>query len=150
MAPVYHTTRRRCRMSVVTVQREDVWFNSGRDRVSAWLYRPAGKGDAPLLGMGHGRGAVRTMRLDAAAERLAAAVSACRVFDYRNFGDSEGAPRQLLDIRMQLQDWTVAVAYGRTLAGIDHNRIGLWGPSFLGGPVIATAARLPRIAAVGS
>jgi len=88
------------------------------------------------------------MRLDAYAERFRAAGYACLVFDYRNFGDSEGAPRQLIDIRMQLQDWTVAVAYARTLAGIDPNRIGLWGTSFSGGHVIATAARLPGIAAV--
>jgi dienelactone hydrolase len=135
-------------MSVVSTQREDVWFNSGRDRISAWLYRPAITGDVPLLVMAHGLGAVRTMRLDAYAERFSAAGYACLVFDYRNFGDSEGAPRQLLDIRMQLQDWTVAVAYARTLAGIDHDRIGLWGTSFSGGHVIATAARLPGIAAV--
>jgi dienelactone hydrolase len=132
------------------MQRDDVWFNSGSDRVSAWLYRPASDGDAPLLVMAHGLGAVRTMRLDAYAERFCEAGYACLVFDYRNFGDSEGAPRQLLDIRMQLQDWTVAVAYARTLSGIDPNRIGLWGTSFGGGHVIATAARLPGIAAVVS
>ena len=132
------------------MQREDVWFNSGSDRISAWLYRPATDGDAPLLVMAHGLGAVRTMRLDAYAERFCEAGYACLVFDYRNFGDSEGAPRQLLDIRMQLQDWTVAVAYARTLPGIDPNRIGLWGTSFGGGHVIATAARLPGIAAVVS
>jgi pimeloyl-ACP methyl ester carboxylesterase len=90
------------------------------------------------------------MRLDAYAERFCEAGYACLVFDYRNFGDSEGEPRQLLDIGMQLQDWTVAVAYARTLTGIDHNRIGLWGTSFAGGHVIATAARLPGIAAVVS
>lgn len=73
---------------------------------------------------------------------------ACLVFDYRNFGDSEGRPRQLLDIGMQLQDWLAAVAYGRTLPGVDDHRIGLWGTSFGGGHVIATAARLPGIAAV--
>ena len=132
------------------MQREDVWFNSGSDRISAWLYRPASDGDAPLLVMAHGLGAVRTMRLDAYAERFCEAGYACLVFDYRNFGDSEGTPRQLLDIRMQLQDWTVAVAYARTLSGIDPNRIGLWGTSFGGGHVIATAARLPGIAAVVS
>jgi dienelactone hydrolase len=137
-------------MIAVSMQREDVWFNSGRDRISAWLYRPASDGDTPLLVMAHGLGAVRTMRLDAYAERFCAAGYACLVFDYRNFGDSEGAPRQVLDIRMQLQDWTVAVAYARTLPGIDYNRIGLWGTSFSGGHVIATAARLPGIAAVVS
>jgi dienelactone hydrolase len=128
--------------------REDVWFNSGSDRISAWLYRSASNGDSPLLVMAHGLGAVRTMRLDAYAERFSAAGYACLVFDYRYFGDSEGQPRQLLDIRKQLQDWTAAVAYARTLTGIDDNRIGLWGTSFSGGHVIATAARLPGIAAV--
>src|SRR6201994_3711779 len=148
MAPVYHTTRRRCRMSVVTVQREDVWFNSGRDRISAWLYRPSGDGDAPLLVMAHGLGAVRTMRLDAYAERFSAAGYACLVFDYRNFGDSEGLPRQVLDVDMQLADWAAAVAYARTVADVDPDRIGLWGTSFGGGHVIATAGRVPGIAAV--
>ncbi len=132
------------------MQREDVWFNSGSDRINAWLYRPDGDGDKPLLVMAHGLGAVRTMRLDAYAERFAAAGYACLVFDYRNFGDSEGAPRQLLDVKMQLQDWTVATAFARTLHGIDPKRIGLWGTSFSGGHVIATAARVPGIAAVVS
>ena len=128
-------------------QREDVRFTSGDDRISAWLYRPAGRRPAPLLVMAHGLGAVRTMRLDAYAERFSAAGYACLVFDYRNFGDSEGQPRQLLDIGMQLADWAAAVAYARTLDGIDHDRIGLWGTSFGGGHVIATAARLPGIEA---
>jgi dienelactone hydrolase len=135
------------------MRREDVWFNSGNDRISAWLYRPDGGGsdaNTPLLVMAHGLGAVRTMRLDAYAERFAEAGYACLVFDYRNFGDSEGAPRQLLDIPMQLQDWTVAAAFARTLPGIDPHRIGLWGTSFSGGHVIATAARVPGIAAVVS
>jgi dienelactone hydrolase len=128
--------------------REDVWFNSGSERIAAWLYRPVGNGDTPLLVMAHGLGAVRTMRLDAYAERFSAAGYACLVFDYRHFGDSEGQPRQLLDIGKQLQDWTAAVAYARTLSGINYNRIGLWGTSFGGGHVIATAAQLPGIAAV--
>jgi dienelactone hydrolase len=131
-----------------TANREDVWFNSGHDQISAWLYRPDGVTDPPLLVMAHGLGAVRSMRLDAYAERFSAAGYACLVFDYRNFGDSEGQPRQLIDIRMQLQDWTAAVAYARTLPHIDINRIALWGTSFAGGHVIATAARLPGIAAV--
>jgi dienelactone hydrolase len=130
-------------------QREDVQFASGDDRISAWLYRPSnGGGPAPLVVMAHGLGAVRTMRLDAYAERFSAAGYACLVFDYRNFGDSGGRPRQLLDIKMQLADWAAAIAYGRTLDGIDPDRIGLWGTSFGGGHVIATAARVPGIKAV--
>lgn len=128
--------------------REDVQFPSDGDLISAWLYRPAGGGPAPLLVMAHGLGGVRSMRLDAYAERFGAAGYACLVFDYRNFGDSEGRPRQVLDIGMQLADWAAAVAYARTLPGIDTDRIALWGTSFAGGHVIATAARLPGIAAV--
>ncbi|OBG99629.1 MULTISPECIES: alpha/beta hydrolase [unclassified Mycobacterium] len=128
-------------------QREDVQFASGDEAISAWLYRPASGDPAPLLVMAHGLGAVRTMRLDAYAERFSGAGYACLVFDYRNFGDSGGRPRQLLDIKMQLADWAAAVAYGRTLEGIDNQRIGLWGTSFGGGHVIAMAARLPGIKA---
>ncbi|OBI83808.1 alpha/beta hydrolase [Mycobacterium sp. 1245805.9] len=128
-------------------QREDVQFRSGADWISAWLYRPEGGGAAPLLVMAHGLGAVRTMRLDACAERFSAAGYACLVFDYRNFGDSEGRPRQLLDIGMQLADWAAAVAHAHTLDGVDHDRIGVWGTSFGGGHVIATAARVPGIKA---
>lgn len=128
-------------------QREDVQFRSGTDRISAWLYRPDGGGAAPLLVMAHGLGAVRTMRLDAYAERFSAAGYACLVFDYRNFGDSEGRPRQLLDIGMQLADWAAAVGHAHTLDGVDHDRIGVWGTSFGGGHVIATAARVPGIKA---
>jgi uncharacterized protein len=130
-------------------EREDVEFRSGDDLIRAWLYRPANRdgGDPPVLVMAHGLGAVRTMRLDAYAERFCAAGYACLVFDYRNFGDSGGSPRQLLDIGMQLADWAAAVAYARTLAGVDPSRIGLWGTSFGGGHVIASAARLPGVAA---
>ena len=55
----------------------------------------------PVIVMGHGLGSVRTMRLDAYAERFAAAGYACLLFDYRHFGDSDGQPRQLLDITKQ-------------------------------------------------
>lgn len=48
---------------------------------------------------------------------------------------------------MQLDDWAAAVDYARTLPGVDPARIALWGTSFAGGHVIATAARLPGIAA---
>jgi len=78
-----------------------------------------------LLVMAHGLGAVRTMRLDAYAERFGAAGYACLVFDYRNFGDSGGRPRQVLDVDMQLAHWAAAVAYAHTLDGVDQRRIAL-------------------------
>jgi pimeloyl-ACP methyl ester carboxylesterase len=113
------------------------------------LYLPAG-GPAPVIVMAHGLGAVRGMRLDAYAERFCAAGYACLVFDYRHFGDSDGQPRQLLDIGRQLDDWAAAIAYARSLKEVDSSRVVLWGSSFGGGHVIAAAARDGNITAVVS
>jgi len=131
-------------------ERADVWFDSWGERCAAWLYRPAdGAGaDVPCVVLAHGWTGIREARLDAYAERFAAAGMAALVFDYRHFGASEGEPRQLLDIRRQLEDWAAAIAYARTLEGVDPERIALWGSSFSGGHVIETAARDRRIAAV--
>ena len=113
--------------------RLDVRFPSGRQSCAAWLYLPGGKRPAPVIVMGHGLGGVRQMRLDAFAERFVAAGYACLVFDYRHFGASEGAPRQLLDIGRQEADWTSAIAYARSRPELDPQRVVLWGTSFGGG-----------------
>ena len=125
--------------------REDVQFTSGGVTCRAWFYE--GKPGAPVVVLGHGLGGVRTMRLDAFAERFAAEGYSCLVFDYRHFGDSDGEPRQLLDIDRQLQDWAAAIAYARTRGS---GRVVLWGTSFGGGHVIVAAARDGDIAAVVS
>jgi dienelactone hydrolase len=128
--------------------REDVEFEVGDAVCRAWLYLPDASEPRPVVVMAHGLGGIREMRLDAYAERFAAAGYACLVFDYRHFGASGGEPRQLLDIGRQLDDWSAAVAFARTRADVDGSRIILWGTSFGGGHVIVTAARVSGIAAV--
>lgn len=115
---------------------------------AASFYRPRGAGPFPVIVMAHGLGGTRVMRLPAFAERFAAAGYACLVFDYRHFGDSEGEPRQLLDIDKQLEDWRAAIAYARSLGDVDPARVILWGTSFGGGHVLATAAADAKLAAV--
>ena len=142
---------------------EDVRFSSGVERCAAWLFRPAdtdtdgdtdGDTDAgvsapgPIVVMAHGFSGVRGMRLDAYAERFAAAGYRVLVFDYRHFGDSEGTPRNLLSISRRHADWRAAVDYARTLPDADPARVVLWGTSLSGGDVLHIAARDPRIAAV--
>ncbi|WP_082777932.1 alpha/beta hydrolase [Tsukamurella pseudospumae] len=129
--------------------RTDITFRSGSGTIAAWLYRPAGaEGERrPIVVLAHGLGGVKEERLDAFAERFAAAGYACLVFDYRHFGASGGEPRQLLDIGRQLEDWRSAVAFARTLDGVDPDRVVVWGTSFGGGHSIVTAADDPRIAA---
>src|SRR5579859_288315 len=130
------------------MNRIDCVFKSGELNCAAWLYHPEGNGPHPCVILAHGFGGIRQMRLDAYASCFARAGLAALVFDYRHFGESEGEPRQVLDIKMQLADWSAAVAYVRGLEKIDGERIALWGTSFSGGHVIETAARDKRIAAV--
>jgi len=100
--------------------------------------------------MAHGFTMVREARLDAYAERFAAAGLAALVFDYRHFGASAGEPRQLLDISRQLADWRAAIDFARGRPELDASRIGLWGTSFSGGHVVGLAAADHTIAAVVS
>jgi len=72
------------------------------------------------------------------------------VFDYRNFGASDGTPRNLVSYRRHIADWRSAIGFVRGLPGLDGSRIGLWGSSFSGGHVIVTAATDPGIRAVVS
>jgi dienelactone hydrolase len=130
-------------------RRQEVSFPSQGLTVRAWLYLPAGP-QPPVIVMAHGLGAVKSMRLDAFADRFCEAGYACLVFDYRHFGDSEGQPRQLLDIDRQLQDWHAAMAYARSRPYLDTDRIVLWGTSFSGGHVIKAGAQDGRVAAVVS
>jgi len=130
--------------------RNDLTFTSGDGTCAAWLYPPAADSSGsprPVVVMAHGLGGVKEMRLDAFAERFTAAGYVCLVFDYRHFGASSGEPRQLLDIDKQLQDWRSAVAFARTLDGVDPDRVVVWGTSFGGGHTIITAAQDKRIAA---
>ncbi len=98
--------------------------------------------------MAHGFGAVRALRLPAYAERFAAEGYTVVTFDYRGFGDSHGTPRQVLDVSMQHADWTAALAFARTLDGVDPSKVVAWGTSFAGGHVISLAGRGEPLAAI--
>ncbi|MFE3444112.1 alpha/beta hydrolase [Nocardia sp. NPDC059180] len=131
------------------MERVEVSFPSGGEQCAAWLYRPDGvPKPRPLVVMGHGLGANREMGLDRYARRFAAAGMGVLVFDYRHFGASDGAPRQLIHIARQREDWHAAIAYGRTIRGFDATRIALWGTSFSGGHVLSIAPDDAYIAAV--
>ncbi|MFJ6087867.1 alpha/beta hydrolase [Streptomyces sp. NPDC092369] len=135
-------------MPPVSFHRTDVTFPSEGGNCAAWLYRPAGaQGSGPCVVLAHGLGATRVGRLDAFAERFAVAGFHALVFDYRHFGDSSGHPRHLVSIKEQLLDWKAAVAFARTLPGVDSGKIAVWGTSFSGGHVAVTAARDTTIAA---
>jgi uncharacterized protein len=120
--------------------REDVELQSGDDPIAAWLYRPVGADTCVVVA--HGFSATRDEGLEPYAQAFAEAGLAVLVFDYRHFGASGGEPRQLLDIKRQLDDYRAAIAYARTIG-----RVVLWGSSFSGGHVLQLAATEKDIAA---
>ena len=127
--------------------REDLEFVVGSDACAAWLYPAAGETDlAPIIVMAHGLSGTRRDRLGAFAERFAAAGVAALVFDYRGFGDSAGEP-DVFEPERQLDDWRAAIAFARSLPGIDADRVATFGSSLGGGNALAAAAEDPRVVA---
>ncbi len=140
------------RVQAPAVTRGDVAFDSDGVTCRAWLYAPELNvaRAAPCIVMAHGLGGTREWALDPYALAFAKAGFFVLVFDYRYLGASDGTPRQLVDIRRQLEDWAAAIAFARSLPGVDPKRIGLWGTSLSGGHVLVTAARDPEVAAISA
>jgi len=111
---------------------------------------PRGAGRPPVVVMGHGLGALKEFRIPAYAERFVERGLAVFTFDYRHWGGSDGAPRQLLVPRRQLRDWHAALAHVRGLAPVDGARLGIWGSSFGGAHVVHVAAEDHDVKAVVS
>jgi pimeloyl-ACP methyl ester carboxylesterase len=141
----FRATRRSIRM-----KREDLRFELDGDACAAWLY-PADGGEAkvPAIVMAHGLSGTRRDGLGPFAERFAAAGIAALVFDHRGFGDS-GGERDLFLPARQLEDWRAAIAFARSLPGIDPGRVATFGSSMGGGNALAAAAEDRRVAAAVS
>src|SRR5581483_653607 len=72
------------------------------------------------------------------------------VFDHRNFGASDGTPRQEIDPVAQVRDYRHAITWVSGLEEVDPLRIGVWGSSYSGGHVLVVAAVDRRVKAVVS
>ncbi|MHB1809773.1 MAG: alpha/beta hydrolase [Solirubrobacteraceae bacterium] len=114
-----------------------------RIALRGWLRLPAGPGPHPLVIMAHGFGGLKEWTIPEAAEAFVAAGLGALAFDYRNFGDSDGTPREEVDHPGQIADWQSAITFATTLPEIDPRRIGLWGTS-LGGRNVLIVGGLER------
>jgi uncharacterized protein len=104
-------------------------------------------GRRPCVVLANGFGATVDSGLEPYVERFAAAGIDALAFDYRHFGASDGEPRQLLSIPGQLEDYAAAIAFARSLDGVDPDRIVVWGSSYAGGHVVPVAVADGRVAA---
>jgi uncharacterized protein len=130
--------------------RKDIEFRTD-DGVTlrGWHYRPDNRtGKVPTIVMAHGFSAVKEMYLDRFAEAFANAGLASVVFDNRNFGSSDGEPRQEIDPWRQVRDYRDAITFAETLETTDPERIGIWGSSYSGGHVLVVGAIDRRVKCV--
>jgi fermentation-respiration switch protein FrsA (DUF1100 family) len=129
--------------------RRDVAFDAEGTLLRGWLYVPEGASvPVPAVVMAHGFGAVKEQLLDRYAEVFCSAGLGALVFDHRNFGASDGEPRQEIDPMAQVRDYRHAITFVRTLADVDQARIGVWGTSLSGGHALAVAASDRRVRCV--
>lgn len=70
------------------------------------------------------------------------------LYDHRNFGGSDGEPRQQINPWTQCRGYLDAIDFVQTLGGIDHDRIALWGDSYSGGQVLVAGAVDERMTAI--
>jgi uncharacterized protein len=82
------------------------------------------------------------------AEKLTEAGFATLAFDHRNFGESEGSPRQHEDQAGKVADLRDAVSYLASRPEIDAERIGVVGVCLGGSYAVRAAAFDPRVRAV--
>ncbi|WP_301107153.1 alpha/beta hydrolase [Sporosarcina sp.] len=116
------------------------------------LYRPDGDENTsfPAVVMAHGFSLVKEVFLPGYAKRFAESGLAVLVFDYRNFGESEGENRQHMDPLMQIEDYRNAISWMASQEFIDSDQIGIWGSSYSGGHVLQVGAIDRRVKAIVS
>src|SRR5260370_31781283 len=103
---------------------------SSGDELDAWLYLPEGQGPHPAIVMAHGIGAIKAGGPAPFAERFCREGFAAVVFDYRQWGDSAGQPREELSVPRQLQDYSTAIGSAAAQPSFDTHRTFTWGTSF--------------------
>lgn len=132
--------------------RKDIEFNT-EDGVTlrGWHYLPDdASGPVPTVVMAHGFSALKENYLDRYAEVYAASGLGALVFDNRNFGASDGEPRQEIDPWQQIRDYRDAITYASALSEVDEARIGIWGSSYSGAHVLVVGAIDRRVKCVAS
>lgn len=133
------------------MNRQDISFDAEGTTLRGWLYHPPTKIQRPpVVVMTHGFAAVKEQYLERFAERFTDAGLAVLLYDHRNFGASDGTPRNDIDPWQQIRDYQHAISFVRQRDDVDGDRVGIWGTSFSGGHVLVVGAIDPRVICVVS
>lgn len=112
--------------------RRDITFPSENGSCAGWLYVPddlqPGR-KAPAIVMANAVSAVKEITLPFYAARFVKAGFVVLAFDYRNFGASEGSPRNHIVPTLQQQDVQNAITWLRAQPEVNADNVGGWGIS---------------------
>lgn len=111
-------------------------------RGELWLPQDDAATPPPVVVLGHGFALRYGDGLTTYATRFVQEGIAALLFDYRGFGVSSGAPREVVDGYQHVLDFLSAVRFVKTRDDVDPSRIGLFGTSYSGGHVLVAAAKL--------
>jgi len=128
-------------------QKEHMRLDIEGDKIDIDLFLPENSTEpVGCIIMSNGFGGTKGKVLDKYAMRFLEAGYATVLYDFRNFGLSEGEPRQYFSVEKQLEDLRAVIAYARGLDAIDSDKICLWGTSGSGGYGMIIAAEDKKIA----
>ena len=130
---------------------ERVRFPAGDSHVVANLYRPSGYDPAkrwPAVVIGGSLTAVKEQMGGIYAIELADRGFLALAIDYRNYGESGGAVRQLEDPETKAQDWVAALDWLTRREDVAANQLAGLGICTSGGTVLYAGARDRRLGAI--
>jgi uncharacterized protein len=135
------------------VEAERVTFTSQSLRLAGDLRVPdhsphQGPDGLPALAFTGPLSGVKDQVVGNYADGLAAEGFVTLAFDHRNFGDSEGKPRQHEDSAGKLADLRDAVGYLASRPEVDADRVGVVGVCLGGGYAVRAGAFDPRVRAI--
>lgn len=131
--------------------RRDIEFKSKGVTCRGWFYTPEKrKGPFPVVVMAGGWCYVKEIVMPHYAAFFERAGLAVLLFDYRNFGISDGEPRQHVDPHMQHEDYKNGISFVQSLPEVDPERVGIWGISYSGGHVLILGATDSRVKCIVS
>lgn len=128
---------------------KEVEFISENAILRGRLYCYGRKASSPIIIMAHGYSAtIQGMCADRYAEAFCKAGFSVLLYDHRNFGISDGEPRQQTNKWVQARGYRDAINFVTTLSEIDHTKIVLWGDSMSGSEIIVVASIDHRVKAI--
>ena len=111
---------------------ETVEFASEGATLRGRFYPPRRPAPFPAVVMAHGTTATITMAIDRYAEVFCRGGLGVLLYDHRNFGRSDGEPRQEINPWIQARGYRYAVTFLQSRSDVRGDRIAVWATAIPG------------------